>query len=116
MPKPSPLVVSAPMRECRLWSTIPCWVLNSSSSIRTDCPSHPIQRHITPLLVSRRRECRANDSAAHHLNGMTTVVRRGGRVGAAAVLPRARSGYVGHDRGPDGFEHTQALVCRYDLR
>ena len=24
-PKPSPFVVSAPMRECRLWSIIPCW-------------------------------------------------------------------------------------------
>jgi hypothetical protein len=34
-PKPSPLVGSAPIRACRLWSTIPCCVLTSSSSIST---------------------------------------------------------------------------------
>jgi hypothetical protein len=33
---------------------------------------------------------------------MTTAVRCGGRVGCAAVLPRARSGYVGRDRAPGG--------------
>ena len=35
--------VSAPRRECRLWSTIPCCVLNSSSSISTrlPVPRHP---------------------------------------------------------------------------
>src|SRR3954467_14741247 len=47
---PSPLVVSAPMRECRLWSTIPCGALNSSSSTRIGCPCQAIQRHMSLLL------------------------------------------------------------------
>src|SRR5215203_6016171 len=34
-PKPSPLVGSAPIRACKLWSTIPWSVLKSSSSIST---------------------------------------------------------------------------------
>src|SRR5215210_6425319 len=37
------------MRAWRLWSTIPCSVLNRSSSIRTGCPSHAIQRHMPGL-------------------------------------------------------------------
>src|SRR3954447_13554139 len=49
-PKPSPLVVSAPIREWRLWSISPCCVLNSSSSINTGCPDHAIHRHISALL------------------------------------------------------------------
>ena len=44
-PKPSPFVVSAPIRECRLWSTSPCSGLNSRSSSSTGCPDHAIQRH-----------------------------------------------------------------------
>src|SRR5688572_8449603 len=50
------------MRECRLWSTRPCWVLYSSSSIRTGCPYHAIHRHIAtsrsvvePGLLTGRR-------------------------------------------------------------
>ena len=42
------------MRECRLWSTIPCWVLKRSSSIRTGCPNHAIQRHIAITPSSSR--------------------------------------------------------------
>ena len=80
MPKPSPLVVSAPMRECRLWSTIPCCVLKSSSSISTGWPSHPIQRHIAPLLVSCHTDCRGAAAAAHHPNRMTS---------ASTLRPRA---------------------------
>src|SRR4051812_2092314 len=49
-PKPSPFVVSAPRRECRLWSTSPCWVLNRSSSSSTGCPCQAIHRHIAVLL------------------------------------------------------------------
>src|SRR4051794_31324215 len=45
-PKPSPLVGSAPSRECRLWSMIPCWVLKSSSSRTSGCPNQAIQRHM----------------------------------------------------------------------
>src|SRR4051794_11038773 len=51
IPNPSPFVVSAPMRECRLWSTSPCWVLNSSSSNSSGCPDQAIQRHMMRLLV-----------------------------------------------------------------
>src|SRR3954467_1762772 len=52
-PKPSPLVVSAPIRECRLWSTSPCWVLNSSSSISSGCPDQAIHLHMGYLLGDR---------------------------------------------------------------
>ena len=62
-PKPSPLVGSAPMRAWRLWSTIPCSVLKTSSSTRTGCPTHAIHRHMAGLSRHRRpqsmgRACR----------------------------------------------------------
>src|SRR3954453_4669210 len=46
MPKPSPFVVSTPMRECRLCSMRPCLGLKSNSSMSTGCPYHAIHRHI----------------------------------------------------------------------
>src|SRR5947209_18368683 len=47
-PKPSPLVVSAPSRECRLWSISECAGANRASSRRTSAePEYASQRHIT---------------------------------------------------------------------
>src|SRR6187431_1451370 len=53
-PKPSPFVGSAPMRACRLWSTMPCGASNSSVSSTSGCPSHAIQRHIASDLHRHR--------------------------------------------------------------
>src|SRR6476619_5594609 len=59
------------MRECRLWSISPCWVLNSSSSSSTSWPSHAIQRHIAILL-------RGHDHAPEGVAALEVRVRRGG--------------------------------------
>src|SRR5690349_17162369 len=64
-PKPSPLVVSTPMRECRLWSIRPCVGLNSRSSMSTFCPDQAIQRHIAVsfLWSGGRARLRAQQSS-----------------------------------------------------
>ena len=54
-PNPSPFVVSAPRRECRLWSIRPCLGRNSSSSISTGCPCQAIHRHMASSFSSRER-------------------------------------------------------------
>ena len=46
MPKPSPSVVSTPMREWSAWSIRPCGERNSSSSISSGWPKEAFQRHI----------------------------------------------------------------------
>jgi hypothetical protein len=46
IPKPSPLVVSAPRRECRLWSISECRGLYNNSSSRIGDPEYAIQRHM----------------------------------------------------------------------
>src|SRR5215216_776279 len=58
-PKPSPFVVSTPMREWRLWSTSPCGGANSSSSMMSGCPDHAIQRHIALPPLGPTRHVRA---------------------------------------------------------
>src|SRR5215217_4140063 len=45
-PYQSPFVVSAPSRECRLWSISECFGLKSSSSRSTGEPEYASQRHM----------------------------------------------------------------------
>src|SRR3954447_18852053 len=45
-PKPSPFVVSTPIRECRLWSMSECSRLYNSSSSRIGVPEYASHRHI----------------------------------------------------------------------
>src|SRR3954451_21366226 len=79
------------MRECRLWSTIPCWVLNSSSSIRTAWPSHPIQRHMAPLPFSEvAAHSRRGGAASRHLIRMMRALRRPCAIALSASRNRAR--------------------------
>src|SRR4029453_9024716 len=47
MPKPSPLVSSAPSRECRLWTISEFCRPYRSSSSRTGEPEYASQRHIS---------------------------------------------------------------------
>ena len=47
-PNPSPFVVVAPRRECKLWSISECLGLRSSSSMRTGEPEYASQRHDCP--------------------------------------------------------------------
>src|SRR3954463_748895 len=53
-PNPSPFVVSAPSRECRLWSINPCGELNSSSSMITGWPCHAIHLHMRGMVSAGR--------------------------------------------------------------
>src|SRR3954466_16316177 len=46
MPNPWPLVVVAPMRECRLWSMIECTGRNSRSSAKIGSPEYAIHLHM----------------------------------------------------------------------
>ena len=46
IPNPSPLVVVAPMRECRLWSMIEWTGRNSRSSARIGSPEYAIHLHM----------------------------------------------------------------------
>ena len=48
MPKPSPFVVVAPIRECRLWSISECCGRNSRSSARSGSPEYAIHLHMPP--------------------------------------------------------------------
>ena len=49
MPKPSPFVVVAPRRECRLWSINECFGRKSRSSTRIGSPEYAIHRHMPSL-------------------------------------------------------------------
>src|ERR1700712_1774983 len=114
-PKPSPLVVSAPSRECRLWSIRPCLLLNSSSSIRMGLPCHAIHRHIgSPLLGDAPAKRRLRRSFAHppmrvkrdRLELEPERVRRLGQ--AVQVLPQRRKGV--------GVKRTRRAVRGAELR
>ena len=59
-PNPSPFVVSAPSRECRLWSTSECLGLSRNSSIKTGDPEYASQRHMVAPFVSC---CRGRQTA-----------------------------------------------------
>src|SRR4051794_3740621 len=89
MPKPSPFVVSTPMRECRLCSMRPCLGLKSSSSMSTGCPYHAIHRHIVSSFRGRappgRVVCRRSSGGARPVARW----RPSGAAGAGTP-PRAR--------------------------
>src|SRR6476469_11160540 len=52
-PKPSPFVVVAPRRACKLWSISERSRLRSSSSRRIGVPEYASQRHIDAILSCR---------------------------------------------------------------
>ena len=114
-PNPSPLVGSAPMRACRLWSTIPCWVLKSSSSISigsratpssgtfrapclplarvlqvvTACRAQHVHIHLGGRSATRRRTRRGRDPVPRRL-GHRVNVPNGTALLAGSALPPAR--------------------------
>ena len=62
IPNPSPLVVVAPIVECRLWSISECLGRRRISSMRMGLPEYANQRHMVQLLPRARqpdRRCMA---------------------------------------------------------
>src|SRR4051812_25736281 len=110
-PKPSPLVVSTPMRECRLWSIRPCFGLKSRSSISTFCPDHAIQRHIAVSFppsggraraLSEQRVKATFDAAGENDHGTVRLGRDAAR-------------YAAEQHGPSGAVAARAAYEQVDV-
>src|SRR5688572_19751241 len=71
-PKPSPLVVSAPSRECRLCTTREFFGLNNRSSRSTGAPEYASQRHIADL--PRRPDPTPGRDVSAHLRVVKAAV------------------------------------------